>query len=521
MAKAQQNTVQNTECDEHPDSAQMQRIAELEQACALEKKKCSLLEDRLLLLENYIKHLKRGVFGSTSEKIDPRQLELMLQLQDSVAPKLESPAKSDTSTPKKRPAPKPIEDRVPAGTPIKVEFIDPQEVTDNPEQYKHVSDEVHDELIIIPAQFYIRRIIRRKYTKIDDRSVAPIIAPASKRLIENSYASVSLLVHLVLNKYVDHIPLYRLERIFKTRYGVEISRKTLSDWVWHIGNWFRVIYGEMKKELSSYNYMQIDETFIKYLSPGHGTTKQGYLWAYHVPSVGIVFEWHCSRAATCLDEMLSEYKGIIHCDGYKAYRTYVDTHSEIEISACWAHTRRKFEKAKDETHFSVWMMKQIQLLYLVEAKLRKQNAGPALREAIRQSESLMIINRIKKALHLKLGKCRGPETVKAMNYTLKLWDELKKYIFNGKIEIDTNLTENAIRPTAIGKKNWMFFGGKDAGWQSAVIYSILESCSKLGINQEEYLTDALSKLPELTSEQAIQLTPSKWLQAKKTKSSVA
>ncbi|NCC50060.1 MAG: transposase [Spartobacteria bacterium] len=187
----------------------------------------------------------------------------------------------------------------------------------------------------------------------------------------------------------------------------------------------------------------------------------------------------------------------------------------LSLFACRAHARRYFYKAEDESGFARWMLRQVQLLYRVDTRLRESNAGPALRAAVRQAESTMILQRIEKALKArKFSHLSGSLTGQAVVYTLRLWDQLVRYTQDGRVEIDNNLVENAIRPTAVGKKNWLFFGSENAGWQSAVLFSILETCRKLEINPQEYLLDVLTRLPHMTNQQVRDLTPSKWRQTR-------
>jgi hypothetical protein len=253
----------------------------------------------------------------------------------------------------------------------------------------------------------------------------------------------------------------------------------------------------------------------------------GYFWAYHRPGAGVLYEWHTGRAAECLDEMLASFGGAVQCDGYSSYRRYVRERAEqreqgaelgpIELACCWAHARRKFYEAREECPAQAgWMIRQICLLYQIEGRLREQGAGPALRAAVRSAESTMILERIGRMLKLKLPAHR-PRTKmrRAISYTLRLWEELQRFVQNGQLEIDTNLVENAIRPTAIGKKNWLFIGHPEAGDRSAIIYTILENCKREGINPEAYLRDVLGRLPEATNHQTRALTPANWAAARR------
>ena len=187
----------------------------------------------------------------------------------------------------------------------------------------------------------------------------------------------------------------------------------------------------------------------------------------------------------------------------------------IQLVGCWAHVRRKFNDAlQDFPKLAGWIMKQIQNLYVIEAKLREERAGPRLREAVRASRSQPILKRIKKALMIYKSRASVlPESSlgKAVAYAMSEWDQLGVYAERGQVEIDNNLVENAIRPTALGKKNWLFIGGADTGERSAIIYSVLESCRRRGIDPHEYLADVLPRLAQAKNTGELAgLTPAGW-----------
>jgi len=475
------------------------------------------LEERLkekeqenYFLRQKIQFLLQKMFGKKTEKIDPNQLQLLLMNIDPTTTPEDDPP-DPKGPPKKRAKRTPRKDKLPHDLPVEEVVLKPKAVLDNPQNYRCIGKEVTEELDLSPAKFFKRRIIRFKYVEIENRESPPIICKAPKRLIDGGFASVGLLVHIILNKYVDHLPLYRQEKIFKSRYGIDLSRKTMSDWMFKIGNWLRLIYHEMKEEIRATGYLQIDESPIRYLNPGMGKCSLGYLWAFHAPGIGVVYEWHTTRSSSCLEEMLSSFQGTIQADGFSAYTSFVKDKDYLELISCWAHVRRMFFEAKDETPFAAWILLQIQHLYRIEKEIKEQNFSHTLREVRRESESQMIVNRICKALKMKMGAYRPRSlTGKAVNYSLKRLHELTPFLHNGRLEIDNNLVENAFRPPALGKKNWMFFGSEESGWQSAVIYSIVESCKKLNINPKDYLTDILNRLPELNNQQIKNLTPTKW-----------
>jgi transposase len=199
--------------------------------------------------------------------------------------------------------------------------------------------------------------------------------------------------------------------------------------------------------------------------------------------------------------------------------TIFSSRATVCLAGCgWAHARRHFHDAREHVPLRAsWILYQIQNLYRIEARLRKSKAGPALREAVRIAQSTMVLNRLKRALeNMEASQRHLPLSTfgKAISYTLTHWKLLTKYVANGRIEIDNNGVENAIRPTAIGKKNWLFFGHAEAGQRSAVIYSIIESCRRSSIDPHEYLRDVLTCITETTNWQVADLTPGKWADKK-------
>ena len=245
-----------------------------------------------------------------------------------------------------------------------------------------------------------------------------------------------------------------------------------------------------------------------------GGSGKGYLWLFHRPGAEVVYEWYTSRAAECLKPMLDGFTGTVQSDGYAAYTSYAEN-KPIELAACWAHVRRKFHNALEECPGQAgWVLAQIGLMYRAERRLRGK--GAALRQAVRAAETGMVLARLERMLKLKLEQHRPTSAMgTAINYTLSLWPQLLRFRDNGHVEIDNNLIENAVRPTALGKKNWMFIGHPEAGQRSAIIYTLLESCKRHGINPQEYLRDLLSRLPSMTNQQTRSLTPANWLKERR------
>lgn len=485
------------------------------------------------LLRQKLDLLIRRLHGPSSEKVAPSQLDfLMNNLDEQGKPeggdskKNEDAADSKPKRNRRKPRKPRIPDNLPVGS---REVIEPQEVLDDPKAWRRIGEEVSTYLDFQPGHFFKRQIVRPKYVRIKDpEQQAPIIAPLPNQWLDRVMAAPGLMTHIAISKYVDHLPLYRQEQIFKQRFGVEIPRNTMARWIDIVADSLKMVYLTMAGELFGKKYLQVDETPIKYLDPGSGKTAQGYFWAYSNPTGDVLFDWRTGRGHECLLEMLTKanskregpayrwvYQGMIQCDGYSAYKTLTNKVEGIQLVGCWAHVRRKFNDAlQDFPKLAGWIMRQIQNLYAIEAKLREDQAGPRQRKAARLSQSQPILRRIKKALMIYKGRASVlPESSlgKAVAYAMGEWNHLGVYIEQGQIEIDNNLVENAIRPIALGKKNWLFVGGADTGERSAIIYSVVESCRRRGIDPHEYLADVLPRLANAKStDQLAGLTPAGW-----------
>ena len=239
----------------------------------------------------------KKLFGRSSEKLSPDQLELELEELRELQAALElAEAKAELTEEQveptsKRGKRKGLDARIPKDLPTETVIIDPDEVKANPQLWKKIGEVRTEKFDITPTRFFRTVIIRNKYKKRDARPVAPLIAPAPKQRIENSYASEGLILHIILNKYCDPLPLYPQEQIFKRRYGVEISHKPMGGWMYLIAQWLSLIYEALRKEIRASGYIQADETFIKYQDRQKDYCPNGYLWAYHTPNIGVLFEW--------------------------------------------------------------------------------------------------------------------------------------------------------------------------------------------------------------------------------------
>jgi len=481
-----------------------------------EKLDASLRENQLL--RQKVDALVRRVFGSSSEALDAAQLQLFLQAQEQPPLPAVQPIVAPTPKPSS-PARSEHKPRLPENLPVVEEVIDPEVVKAQPEQWRCIGQEVSEQLDYEPGRFLRRRLVRRKYVHKADLDRAPIVAPLPACLQERGLAAPGLLAHVLVSKYCDHLPLYRQEQIYTRRHGVPLARQTLARWVELAADWLRPIYEQIRTGVLAGGYVQVDETPIEYLDPGHGKTRQGYFWTCSRPGGDVVYRWETSRASACLNNIIPvNFRGIMQCDGYAAYQAFAQTRGgKIQLSGCWAHARRKFYEALEQTpRTAAWFLGQIQQLYAVEAALRLHHSGPQLRAARRAQESQPVIQRLEKALlRLKASRRHLPQSLlgQAMDYALGQWQGLKVYLDKGQLEIDNNLVENAIRPTAVGKKNWLFVGEAGAGQRGAIIYTLVESCRRRNIDPYTYLRDVLTRLPKMTTGQIAEVTPQAWAKA--------
>lgn len=466
------------------------------------------------LLREQVAWLRKQIYGGgKSEKLDEAQLKLKLEQMEA---RLEE-QKTQTVTyernaaqarksepPKERFKDLPVQETV---------VIEPEEVKADPDLYERIGEEKTFEVDITPPKLFKREIIRPKYRFKLERERPPVIAPALARPVEGGYASAGLLAWVVLSKYLDHLPLYRQEKM-SPRWGAYLSRKTMADWVETVAGWLKPIYNHMRLSLLAGDYIQADETPIRYQDPDtkKGKSEEGWMWLISKPGGDVVFDWRLSRRHGELTSLLDGYTGLLQSDGYGAYNTYGQG-AGVTWIGCWAHARRKFYDALD-THprEAGLVLALIARLYGCEKRYREKQLDPESRNRCRLGEQ----KRILKWIHIAIRVCARralPKSSlgKACSYTLKLWEPLCQYLYHGQVEIDNNLVENAIRPSALGKKNWLFIGSRKAGDRSAIIYSLAISCQRHGIDPHAYLKDVLSRLPRMTNQDDIaSLAPVNW-----------
>lgn len=465
---------------------------------------------------------RKQVFGSRSEKVSadsPAQTNLGLP---EIAPPAARPAQRityerRTPAPEKRPLPAEIF----AGLPV-VETLElvPDEVKAEPLAFERISEERTFEVDIIGPKLVKREIVRPKFRRKAEREAAPVIAPALPRVAMGGYASAGLIAYIVVSKYQHHLPLYRLESM-SAQWGAPLSRKTMVDWVRIAADWAEPIYKLMHAELIRGRYVQCDESPVKFIDPDEkgGRTVQGYLWVVSAPGGDVVFDWRLSRRHGELTTLLTDdYVGLMQADGYEAYAAYARAHPAVAWLGCWAHARRYFFEAQaDHPRVAKAALRLIGRMYRREREWDEQKLEPWQRA--RERAKPEGLTRTMNSLHrlaLRVRQSVRPKSTlgKACDYLLGQWEPLVAHLHHGQSRLDNNLVENAIRPSCIGKKNWLFIGHPDAGQRSAILYSLIVSCERHGKDPLAYLKDILTRLPRMTNHDDLSaLTPAKWLPA--------
>ena len=476
--------------------------------------------------------MARKLFGKSSEKLDPAQLQMVFDAlqkdtpgddtakkagaSDSVAYDSEAEATAATTSAPARRKRRTL-DQIIEGLPVSEVIIDPPEVKADPQAWQCMGAEVTKLIDYIPGRFECQKLVRRKYVRKDARHLPPITAPLHT-LQDRCIATPRLLAHTASSHFELHLPYYRIAQMY-ARLGVPMERQTLCAWMGMVHDACGLIIGQIKRDVFADGYVQIDETPVKYQDPTRtGVCATGYLWVIYNPVRNIcLFVWRTGRASACLEDIVpKDFKGTIQCDGYQAYETFAKSPARtgsIELAGCMAHMRRKFFEAKDEGEDPRWVLAQVQQLYQIEARLREARAGPEQVQSTRREHSVPIMERIKARLeHLQASHKHRPRSLtgEAMSYALNQWAKLSVFLRDGRVQIDNNLVENTIRPSAIGKKNWLFMGDAQSGARAATFYTLIGNCHRAGINAEAYLTEIFKRLPTETNQTAHRLTPKNW-----------
>tara|TARA_R110002167_G_C12663574_1_gene650147 strand:+ start:412 stop:1980 length:1569 start_codon:yes stop_codon:yes gene_type:complete len=479
-----------------------------------EREKRELLAE-LAYVKRQLEALKRKLFGrSRGETISEAQLQLALsELEKEIAEQTEA-AKEVIGYSRRRPDPKEVTARIPEELETITEEIVPTEVQAEPEAFERIGEEVTEELDVLPMKVVRRRIVRPKFKRKAQLDAVPFTAALPPRVIPGGIPAAGLIAFLIVAKYVDHLPLYRLEKIFASRFGVKLPRQRMCDWIGYVvENWLAIIYHSIRQGLIDGDYLQIDETPIRYLDPEvKGRSQKGYLWVYGKPQGDVCFEWSQSRGKAAAEPIVRDFKGVLQSDGYAVYDRVCES-PEITQLGCWAHARRKFYEAYQQgENGAMHYLVLIRELYAVESSMTRDLTAEQI-VAERRQRSKPVLEQIKASMDADTSDHLPKSAMAdAIGYAKNQWSKLIAYVDHGYARIDNNLTEQAIRPTKLGAKNWLFVGHPDAGERTAMIYTILECCRRHKVEPLAYLNDVLRRLPGMTNHevQAAKRTPRDW-----------
>jgi transposase len=464
------------------------------------------------LLGFRLAQLERMLFGSKRERFIPQEHPAQLSLDFDVA---EAVIDAQIQEDKQRISYERKKVRKPhPGRGILPSHLDVNEIIIAPKE--DVSDmvcigrEVTDELGYTPARLFINRYIRYKYmSKEDDQFTQRQVIADLERPMPKCIASPELIANILVDKYVYHIPIYRQLQKF-THVGIHINASTADSWLALVAPHVRPIYPVLKTYVLSSGYLQADESPIKVQDSNKpGATHQGYMWVYRDPlKQAVFFDYHKGRGQEAPQKYLTQYKGYLQTDAYGAYDQFGKNPDIIQLG-CWAHARRYFEKALDnDRQRASTVLQMIQLLYIHERHARENLFTPQERHAHRLEKSLPILNQIGTYISQhRMSVLPKSPIAKAFEYCTAIWDRLMNYLKDGNLEIDNNGIENAIRPLALGRKNYLFAGSHDAAQNIAMYYSLFETCKMHSINPYKWITYIINHINQTKTSQLKNLLP--------------
>jgi transposase len=459
-----------------------------------------------------IDQMNRLLYGAKRERFisneDENQLSLPFDVPQEEAPEKEQEVITYVREKRKRKE-HPGRLALPSHLPVEEIVLEPEEDTTN---MKCIGREVTDQLELVPAKLYIKRFIRPKYIAVIDENQEEhkgVIAELPVFPIEKGIAGPGLLAQIMVDKFVDHLPVYRQIERFK-REQIQLSSSTLNGWQESVCNLLEPLYDTLKHRVLSQGYLQVDETPIAVLDKNKkGKTHRGYHWIYHSPlEKTVLFDYNTGRSREGPGKLLKDFKGYLQTDGYNVYELFA-REKDITLVNCMAHARRGFEKALPyDKKRAEYAMEMFQKLYAIEQKAREQDLSPQQRHTLRLDEALPVMNKLGKWI-VETYKASEPKSPlgKATAYCIQRWDNLLAYMEDGNLEIDNNLAENAIRPIAPGRKNYLFAGSNRGAERAAMFYSFFGTCKKNGVNPYDWLKKVLEVIPTYKVNKLTDLLP--------------
>jgi transposase len=451
-------------------------------------------------LNQQVEMLQRKIWGKSSERYipaDPLQrrfdfdgLELLPEEKEQAISAKESidhyKNKPVAAKPKKKAVRKPL----PEDLPRIEEHIYPENI--DTENCVELQPEITEVLEKEPAKYYVRRIIRHKYAlknNASDEQSSIITAPMPVLPIAKSYAGASILGDITIDKYVNHLPLHRQIKMLKQQ-GISIPPSTINDWIQDVADLMRPAYYRLRELVLSSDYIQCDETTIPIINNEKHKTVKGYIWMLRavIPKLVLFHYDNGSRAQKVALQLFKDFQGAIQTDGYAVYDIYENKKGVLPLG-CWAHARRKFDEAlKEDEARASYALEQIGLLYDVERQADEKYLSDQQRADLRTRLAYPIMVAFEKWLVQEYSKVLPKGRIgKAIKYTHRIFHKLSRYHLDGRYRIDNNQAENAIRPIALGRKNWLFCGNHESAENAAIFYSMLGCCKNNDVNFRDWI----------------------------------
>ena len=458
--------------------------------------------------------LKRMKFAAQSERFNPEQKSL---LEDEIEADLAAVASEIDALQQGHTAASPQEKKQPKRLPLPTN-LPRREIRHEPEsstcrcgcQMKRIGEDVAEKLDYVPGVFSVERHIRGKWACAQCEII--VQAPVAAHVIDKGIFTTGLLAQVLVAKYADHQPLYRQEAIFG-RAGLAIPRSTLAQWVGTCGVRLQPLVDALKAQMLQHRVLHADETPVQMLKPGNGKTHRAYLWAYAPGAFedlkAVVYDFCESRAGEHARAFLGDWRGSLTCDDFSGYKALIA--SGVTEVGCLAHARRKFFDlhAANKSQIAEFALEQFAKVYAVEREATEISADE--RKAIRQHHTQPMLDALHEWMLLQRQKVpEGSATAKALDYSLRRWVALTRFVDDGQLPIDNNWIENQIRPIALGRSNWLFAGSLRAGQRAAAVMSLIQSARMNGHDPYAYLKDVLTRLPTHKASQIEELLPHRW-----------
>ncbi len=508
-------------------ATQQQTIADQQQIIDRQQKQL----ERIPVLEHELDQLRRMVYGRKTERFisggdegdagqagPGGQLRLDMQAEKQEACSVAEAQKISYTRAKQEKKPHPSRkglDKLPK----KVSILQPAQVPDNAVQ---IGIEKTRQLHYKAPELWVEELHRPVYLVVTDAQTETsrmLIAPLPAQPIDKCMAGASLLAHLVVEKYVYHIPVHR-QRSRLAAQGLSMPYSTLVDWVNRVADLLLSLYLALSEEVLSSGYVHGDETPLRVIDgekPRHHQSHLGYLWGFHSSGQQLVFfAYRPGRAAKHVKDVLAGYSGYLQTDGYQVYDQYSEQPGIVHLQ-CMAHARRKFEEAlkNDKKRAGYALEHFFGKLYDIERSAKGLSVDD--RRALREQKSLPILEAFKEWLLTERNNVLPKTPIgKAISYSLNRIDQLSIYTSDGRLSIDNNPIERTIRPIAVGKKNFLFCGSHAAAQRTAILYSLLGTCKLHGINAYDWLHDVLKRLPTCKQKDVKELLPHYWKPAQDT-----